>query len=266
MVDGVEIPVVIEGEGPGLLMVHGTGPGAGIPFGHLLEPLSASFRVVMPDLSGSPTVADEGIELSVEILAEQVLGAARAAELEEFLLVGFSLGGPVAVTAAALAPGRVRGLVVAAGWLRTAGDPYLELLYDIWQRTTEDAALFGRFSTLTGFSPSYLAALPAGQLHTLFSNLAPDSHVRRQIALGANVDISEYAKRVQSLTMVIAGEQDATIPPHSVAGLARAIPHSRLVTVDSGHVMQFERAAEFVELITEFSVTAHADPPRARTP
>lgn len=261
-VDGIEIPVLVEGDGPGLLLVHGTGPGAEIPFGHLLEPLAQSFRVVMPDLSGSPTVPDGGTRLTVELLANQALGAADAAGLEDFTVVGFSLGGPVAVTAAALAPHRVRGLVVAAGWLRTVNDPYLVLLYEIWRRSASDVDLFGRFSTLMGFSPSHLADLPTEELHALFSNLDPNPHVLRQIDLGARVDVSEYAAQVRVPTLLIAGDHDATIPPHSVAALSAAIPDSRMVSLDSGHVMQFEKPDWFIGLITEFAKAPDAIPTR----
>ena len=153
----------------------------------------------------------------------------------------------------------MRGLVVAAGWLRTASDPYLALLYEIWQRSAGDADLFGRFSTLTGFSPSHLAGLPTDELHTLFSNLDPNPHVLRQIDLGARLDISEYAARVTAPSLLIAGEHDATIPPHAVAALAAAIPDSRMASIDAGHVMQFEKPSEFIKLITEFAATTHAD-------
>lgn len=263
MINGVKIPMTIAGDGPGLLLVHGTGPGADVPFGHLIEPLAQNFRVVMPDLSGSPTVHDDGAGLTVETLANQVLGVADAAGIEEHVLLGFSLGGPVAVTAAALAPSRVRGLVVAAGWLRTSDDPYLKLLYDIWQRSASDPDLFGRFSTLTGFSPSHIASLPTNQLHELFSNLYPNPHVQRQIELGARLDISRYAPQVAAPTMLIAGAHDATIPPHSVARLAAAIPDSQLVTLDCGHVMTFEKPDEFVELITEFAPASRGGQPQA---
>ena len=252
-VDDVEIPLTVQGDGPGLLLVHGTGPGAEVPFGHLLEPLSRSFRVVMPDLSGSPTVHDDGITLSVELLAKQALGAADAAGLDDFVIVGFSLGGPVAVAATALAPERIRGLVVAAGWLRTATDPYLTLLYDLWQRSSGDADLFGRFSTLTGFSPSHLAGLSNDETAGLFANLVPNPDVMRQIDLGARLDVSEHARRVAAPALLISGNKDATIPPHSVAALAAAIPGSRMASLNCGHVMPFEKPSEFVELVTDFA-------------
>lgn len=195
--NGVRVPYEMAGVGPGLVLEHGTGPGGGRAFGHLLDRLGGSFHAVMPDLSGSPRVDDGGVALTVELLAGQVLAVAEAAGLKDFIVLGFS-----------------------------------------------------------GFSPAHLALLAPEAVEALVPNLAPAPDLMPQIVLGAGIDVTAYAAQVAAPTLVIAGEHGATIPLHAVSRLARALPGRRTATLDSGHVMMFEKPEAVIRLVTDFVAAA----------
>ncbi len=108
--------------GPRIIFVHGTPGNATGWSDYMIEPPLPGFEVIAID---RPGFGESGPKRAVISLA----GQARA--LEPFLverdglwpiLVGHSLGGPIIVQAAADFPGKVGGLVIAAGSL----DPDLE--------------------------------------------------------------------------------------------------------------------------------------------
>lgn len=91
-IGGVQVSYRVDGDGPGLVLVHGTGGNADTNWAHLLPVLTRRWTVVRPNYSGSGETRDNGGPLAVEALAAQVVGAAQAAGAVPFDLVGFSLG------------------------------------------------------------------------------------------------------------------------------------------------------------------------------
>ena len=126
------VEYLVDGTGPGLVLVHGTGGSAEANWGHLVGRFSKHWTVVRPNYSGSGNTMDAGGPLSVKQLAEQVLGAAEAAGKTPFNLVGFSLGAVVAAVVASRAADLVRSVVLIAGFPDST-DSYLRLEFSLWR-------------------------------------------------------------------------------------------------------------------------------------
>ena len=60
---------LVDGTGPGLVLVHGTGGSAEANWGHLVGRFSKHWTVIRPNYSGSGNTTDAGGSLSVEQLA-----------------------------------------------------------------------------------------------------------------------------------------------------------------------------------------------------
>ncbi|WP_405151476.1 alpha/beta hydrolase [Sphaerisporangium sp. NBC_01403] len=245
------LPYETKGSGPGLLLVHGTGPGADITWGGIAERFAGRRTVITPDLSGSDHAVDGGEELTVELLAGQVEAVIHDAGAEPVDLVGFSLGAPVAAAVAATRPELVRRLVLVAGW-SGPDDEYMRNLMTVWRRVAGDADAFGRFATLTGFSRAFLNALGAEEVEKLVPNLRPTPERLRQIDLNLRIDIRRLLPGIQAETLVIGCSQDHTIPVENARALHAGIPGSDYAEIDSGHVVLFERPAEFADLVRAF--------------
>jgi 3-oxoadipate enol-lactonase len=112
----------VDGDGPGLVLVHGTGGNAETNWSGLVEGLSKARTVVRPDYAGSGETTDDGHPLTVAALADQVIAAARAAKATPVDIVGFSLGAALSTYIAGEYPELVRSVVLLAGFTSSA-DP-----------------------------------------------------------------------------------------------------------------------------------------------
>ena len=242
---------LVDGSGPGLVLVHGTAFGAAGTWGHLVDAFADRHTVVRPDFAGSDETVDDGGDLAVEDLAAQVAAAAEEAADGRVDLVGFSLGAIVAAAVAALRPDLVRRLVLVAGWTHP-GDEYLRNLMTVWRRTAADPEAFGRFGTLTAFSRSFLNTIGPAEVDKIASGNRPTDGALRQIELNLRADIRPLLPRITAETLVVGCTLDATVPVENARDLHAAIPGSTYAEIESGHVVLFEQPAEFVKLVKDF--------------
>src|SRR5919108_371072 len=84
----------------GIALAHGGGGGVEANYGPILDGLAARRTVVGVDYPGTGDTPRSTTPLTLDQLADEVVGAAVDEGLERFAIVGYSLGGPVAVRAA----------------------------------------------------------------------------------------------------------------------------------------------------------------------
>ncbi|CAL9291140.1 alpha/beta fold hydrolase [Streptomyces sp. SudanB182_2057] len=251
-------PSVVEylhtGSGEGVVLVHGTGATPDGNFGHLIDVLRPRHTVVAPFLSGAGTTTDSGAPLTVDDLARQVLAAADDAGLTKFHLVGHSLGACVAAAAAAQSGDRVRSLVLHAGW--ATSDTRLTAQFALWRRLlAADTELLARLVLLTAFratAPHFQDAAAFEREVAAFAAMFRPEGTARQLLLDEEVDIARLLPRVTAPALVIAGTDDAVVPPYHQERMAELVPGARLTHVAAGHAFPFESPEWFARLVAEF--------------
>ncbi|WP_369184714.1 alpha/beta fold hydrolase [Streptomyces sp. Y1] len=245
-----------EGSGPGLVLVHGTGPGS-VTWDALSGGFTDRHTVLLPDLSGSARVEDDGADLTVEVLAEQVAAVIEHARQEQHLgpgpvdVVGHSLGAVTSAALAATRPDLVRRLVLVAG-LGHAEDPYFRTATGVWLDLAHDPEAFGRYSALVALSRRHLRTVGHEVVEHVAGVMRPTSGILRQLDLVRRLDIRPLLPLIQAETLVVGCAEDALVPVENARELRAAIPGSSYAELDCGHVFRAERPAEFTRLTRDF--------------
>ena len=112
-VNGLNLYYEIHGSGQPLLLLHG-GFGLTGMFGEVLPQLAAGRQVIAVDLQGHGRTADLDRPLRLELMAEDIAALIRHLGIEQADLMGYSLGGAVALRTAIQHPEVIRKLVVVS--------------------------------------------------------------------------------------------------------------------------------------------------------
>jgi len=253
----VEIVVHEMGDGPAVVFIHGSGPGASGPsnFRYNIEAFaSAGFRVLAPDLIGyGASSKPTGIDYTLDLFADTLLAALDGAGVERAHLVGNSLGGAIALRIALEQRERVDRLVMMApGGIETR-ETYFAM--------PGIARMVGDFT-----SPDFSLA----DMRQIVANLVHDAAVvtdelvaeRYEVArtqpkdVLARMRVPDLSPRLGELTLPILGfwgVNDGFCPASGAEKFVRACADARFVTYSNvGHWVMVERAAEFNQIALGF--------------
>jgi pimeloyl-[acyl-carrier protein] methyl ester esterase len=248
-----------RGQGPDLVLLHGWGLNLRVWDG-LTRELSSSFRVIAVDLPGHGRSAWNPEARTPAEQAWQV-HATLASVSDRYSLLGWSMGGQIAIDLAAAMPGSVDRLVLVATTPRFAasadwayGMPETSLEKLATQLRTNYKRTVSEFLELqvrgSAASDKVLAELHA----SLFSH--GEAHPKALVA-GLNTlknsDLRSMLPLVRAPTLVIAGQYDRVTLPAASQALAHALPNARYVEFRrAAHAPFLSHTAEFAAMVSAF--------------
>ncbi|QKE85037.1 alpha/beta fold hydrolase [Arthrobacter sp. NEB 688] len=258
-VDGIGTNYHRAGDGPPLLLVHGSGPGvsAFANWRPVLPALAERFDVVAPDVVGfGYTDRPDGFPFTLDAWRGHLLGFLDALGLERVSVVGNSFGGALALSLAVHAPERVERLVL----MGSAGVsfPITEGLDRVWgyepsvaaMRDLLDLFAFDRSLATDELARMRHAASVRPGVQESFAAMFP---APRQEGVDRLATPEEQLRGIRHRTLLVHGRDDRVIPLESSLRLLRLVDDSRLhVFGRCGHWTQIEHADAFARLVTDF--------------
>jgi len=136
-VNGLNLYFEIQGAGRPLILLHG-GVGASEMFGSVLQKLAENRQVIAVHLQAHGKTADIDRPLRFELMADDIYSLIKHLDIEKADIMGYSLGGGVALQTAIRHPEVVRKLVIVSAAVKRDGW-YPEVLEGMAQMGPEAA-------------------------------------------------------------------------------------------------------------------------------
>lgn len=199
-VNGLDLYYEIHGSGPPLILLHGgVSPDA---FGPNLPALAAGRQVIAAHLQGHGHTRDSERPFSHELMADDIAGLIAHLGLEQADLMGYSLGGGVALQTAIRHPRLVRKLVIVSAPARHTGS-YPEVR--------------AAFDAMAGLAPQIGAQLAQSPLAQRYPEVDWERLFAKLGRLAAQAyDWSAAVAGLALPTMLIFADADSIHPEHMV--------------------------------------------------
>lgn len=204
-----------------IVFLHGWGISAE-PYHEVLTLLAQQQRVIAPDLPSFARSSYSKLIPDYESYAKFLLAFLDKLNLQQVHLVGHSLGGGIAITLSALAPDKVKSLVL----LDSTGIPSASIPEIIPRRAIEMTAQF--------FLPRLnlkLIEIPQAFSHNLLFNTG---NVIQALLLSLHADLRHLLLEIQAPSLLLWSKEDLTTPLSVAQEMALKIPNAKLVTVEEG--------------------------------
>lgn len=191
----------------------------------------------------------EGVRLHVIVCSEPAVDAnvrhLLSAAPPEFLLLGTSFGGRVALETALAAPERVRGLAVIGSGSKAVADPAAGLRREARLRGGEFDQVIAEMAEMVAHLPGPNGPATRQAFIAMAHDLGAEAVANQAAAMARRKDITARLDEIACPTLLLWGQHDRFSPPADGLALSIAVPQGRYVEIpDCGHFPTLEAPDE----------------------
>jgi pimeloyl-ACP methyl ester carboxylesterase len=249
-VNGLNMYYEIHGKGQPLVLLHGAFSAIGTSFGKVLPLLAKRRQVIAFELQAHGRTADIDRPLTIEGMADDVAAALEQLEIERADILGYSLGGGVALHLAIRHPEAVRKLVLISTSYKLDGI-HPGLMDGMGEMKPE--MMFG-----SPWHDEYMRIAPRPEdFNRLFEKKTQMDGQIKDIP-------AEAIRAIKAPTLLIIGDSDLIRPEHAVemfrllgggvfGDTPAGLPNSQLAVLPgTSHVTIVERADWLASMTASF--------------
>jgi 2-succinyl-6-hydroxy-2,4-cyclohexadiene-1-carboxylate synthase len=261
-INGIKLNVEVEGEGPPLVLLHGF-TGSGASWHKVAQELAPHYTVITIDAlgHGKSSIPLDPIRYSMPYVASDFVAVLDALNINQALLLGYSMGGRMALHIATVAPQRLRGLILesASPGLRTNSERAARVQSDEQLAQLLETQGLENFVHYWEQLPLFESQqrLPVATRQTqhhqrLQNNPIGLANSLRGAGTGRQEPLWDKLKTLTIPTLLIAGQLD-TKYFELAQEMLDLIPTSTLVGwKDCGHTVHLENSHTFAQAVLKF--------------
>lgn len=222
----------LEGSGQTLVFIHGLSDSL-LYWEYLASNLKDHYQVLRVDLRGHGESELKDDELTIGLFADDLHCLLRELNIGKVCLIGFSLGGAVALDFAIRYPQMVSSLVLMSSFYRA--DEHLENIFNQFKNALDK-----------GFGDFYDLILPMVLCPDVINDNRENLEVLKEFALlsantqayiqacdaGLDFDVEDKLSQIDVPTLILAGKYDEITVLESQKELQRKITNSKLIVFD----------------------------------
>jgi 3-oxoadipate enol-lactonase len=258
--NGIEMNVELSGEGPCLVLIHGYTDNLNLWYNQVPE-FSKRNRVLTYDVRGFGKTEVSRATYSMGLFAEDLVELLRALEIPSACVLGYSMGGRIALEFALTHPEMTAGLILANSGMGEPPSPEMQERRRMMAGVLEegDIEVISELMTEASFSPGLRDRNPPAfeKYRRIKMQNDPSEYLAIMQAIVESIDSPVDLSRLACPVLIIAGDRDGFMTVSVGEAMRAAIRDAELKILPTGHAAAIEAPEAFNAAVLSFLQRLH---------
>jgi pimeloyl-ACP methyl ester carboxylesterase len=255
--NGIEMNYEFSGKGKTLVLIHGFTDNLNMWYNQVPE-FTKQYQVLTYDVRGFGQTEKAAAPYSMDMFAEDLHELLKALGISKACVLGYSMGGRIALEFCMKYPQEAAGLIMANSVVGAPVTPDREertkMMMEMIQSGNNE--MISEIMTVNSFSPGFKDKDPAtfNQYKAVKLQNDPSGYLPVMMAMGAAAQTPVDLGLIKCPVLILAGTDDIFMPLSVAEEMHKKIPGAVLKTFPTGHIAAIEAPGEFNQAVLEFLI------------
>ncbi len=258
--NGIEMNVEQSGQGPCLVLIHGYTDNLNLWYNQVPE-FSKRYRVLTYDVRGFGKTEVRPAAYSMGLFAEDLVELLRALAIPSACVLGYSMGGRIALEFALTHPEMTAGLILANSGIGEPPNREMQERRKMMVGVLEEGNIevISELMTEASFSPGLRGRNPAAfeKYKRIKMQNDPSEYLAIMQAIVESIDSPADLGRLSCPVLIIAGDRDGFMAVRVGEAMRAAIGDAELKILPTGHAAAIEAPEAFNATVLSFLRRLH---------